>query len=199
MFTPCTTSVTYRFLASPIDDLLIASSTPGGPGGDNYGYVFSGQSISTGLVAGTTLQSEASASLNAVDTSPPSPPAYRQEDAQLVVAGDANGDGLDDILIHDSRRQKVALVAGGSLGAVRLNSHSLAYADFLGELVRPVSVGDLNEDGIDELALATSSDVRIFYGSESLSHSDILGTGHPGFSAVHSSWNHDTLRNWWRL
>ncbi len=176
------------------DDLLVVSSTPT-PAGVNraqYGFVFSGQALADRLLDGSVTAADAAATVVTLNPQAPSPPDYLEEDLQLVVAGDATGNGRDDVLVYDAKRQMAALIEGGTLGDVGVDAQSAVADPFLGNLVRPVAVGDLNQDGLDELALATAQQVSIYFGSPqpeaiSFTNPDIRVTApadHPGSTTL---------------
>ncbi len=148
------------------DDLLVASSTPAGLSSDTFGYVFSGRVLADPASDPVDGAEDAYATLITTTPGPPSSQDdFREEDLQLVVAGDTTGNGRDDILVYDARRQQAALIEGGTSGNVGVDAQSAVVGPLVGNLVRPVAVGDLNQDGLDELALASAQDVRIYFGS----------------------------------
>ena len=138
------------------DDLLIMSSTPND--NDVFGYIFSGQTVTNN----DDNDDNAAATIKAFFNAPALP--LRQEDLKVAVVGDADGDeaGLDDLLLYDGRRDLAGLVVGGTTGTITLS----ASTSIGGDLILPAAVGDVNSDGLQDFALASARDVKVYFGTD---------------------------------
>ena len=144
----------------PHDDLLVIS--PSITGG-RHGFVFSGDRITRNASPTTpimTLLPDLADPMLGVGR-------VRQDDLRFAVAGDINGNGRDDIVLYDTLRRKASVLLGGTSGNARVGSQTIVAGNLAGELVQPVAVGDLNGDGLAEIAFASATDVRVFSGTAS--------------------------------
>ncbi len=122
---------------------------------------------------------------------------YSNDNAGYAVAGagDADGDGLDDLLIGAHKNDdgggnagKIYLVFGDAAGWPMQTSLSTAQASFLGEAVDDragysvAGAGDLDGDGFDDLLMgAYKSNDGVYHGGEVYVIFGAAGGWTPGF------------------
>jgi len=103
-----------------------------------------------------------------------------QSDPQIMVVGDFNGDGIQDLAITDSGGNYVTLWLGnGSGGFTSAGATASPPAEIPGSLFNVV-VGDFNGDGIQDLA-------TIYAGYTTNDAFILLGNGSGGFTATPGS------------
>ena len=154
------------------DDLLVMS--------DSGGYVISGADITNGkwdplddltnFEAGDAFNADGDEFTTRIIVSNGS------ADIQTTVAGDLNGDGLDDTLFTDRDTGAVHLLLGETPSSA---ARTLDFDNrvFRGDDIQStVGLGDLNRDGYDEFAalrsvedgVSSEGGVLVFFGSETL-------------------------------
>ncbi len=96
-------------------------------------------------------------------------------DIPAVVVGDINGDGRDDVFFGSEGGNLIVSASSASArGALPVllglpeEANVSATLVMGGQLVKPFALGDLNADGFDDYALATSRELKIYLGSSSI-------------------------------
>lgn len=115
--------------------------------------------------------------------------------SQVVPAGDANGDGVDDLAlvrnvvdVGGHQHGRVAVVFTDPLGphdvtlpdGIPMNGYVIETAS---EVTAVVGIGDTNGDGLDDLGVADSSGVTVVYGAAARTAVDLRQLGARGFAA----------------
>lgn len=89
----------------------------------------------------------------------------------FATAGDVNGDGFDDVIIGAMQGNRAYVYLGGPRGLETTPSVTLTGSDSFGWTV--ATVGDVNNDGFDDFAVADRSPkVLLYLGDEQLRWSD---------------------------
>ena len=99
-----------------------------------------------------------------------------------LVAGDFNGDGVQDLATVDTNSNSVTVLLGNGSGGFTVTGSPIAVG------VNPqfIAVGDFNGDGVQDLAIANVMANSIFAGVPG-SVTVLLGNGSGGFTAATSS------------
>ncbi|WP_437736570.1 FG-GAP repeat domain-containing protein [Sorangium sp. So ce1335] len=77
------------------------------------------------------------------------------------TAGDVNGDGFDDVIIGATQDSRAYVYLGGPQGLETAPSVTLTGSDSFGATV--ATVGDVNGDGFDDVAIADRSPKVLLY------------------------------------
>jgi Bacterial Ig-like domain (group 3)/FG-GAP-like repeat/FG-GAP repeat len=94
---------------------------------------------------------------------------------RAVTVGDFNGDGIADLAVVNAGPNNVSILLGtGSGGFAPAPGSPIT----VGKLPRALAVGDFNDDGIADLAVASSGSNKVFI---------LLGNGRGGFSGAPGS------------
>ena len=106
--------------------------------------------------------------------------------SNVFGAGDVNGDGFDDLVAGSLRSDGVSVFLGGAAGTnpvasmrVQLGMPSSADATWFAR-----GLGDFNDDGFDDVAVAGEVEARIFFGSPgglSMDRSALVDTDRAGY------------------
>ncbi|MBK8574636.1 MAG: VCBS repeat-containing protein [Elusimicrobia bacterium] len=101
---------------------------------------------------------------------------------ELVSVGDFNGDGTNDLAIHNSSEQELSVVFGRPFQTVSIfNNVRSFYIDGRVNLLAPI-MGDINGDRYDDLVMVSLGYVYVIYGSSSPSPSRDIETANIRFT-----------------